>query len=124
MGAKYEFEAEVEQRLRRPFERVREQLEEMFDEELDEVLVIIETAATKSNRTHAQVIVDLIERSERKPSAQTRVKRSVIRWIGKPWRERENPWDKFKDRVPPVPPPTDTRSADLDEWTPLKPDDD
>ena len=33
---------------------------------------------------------------------------SLIRWIGKPWRERENPWDRFKDRVPPAPPRTDT----------------
>jgi hypothetical protein len=119
-----EFEAEVERRLKRPFERVRTQLEEMFDEEWDEVAIVIETAAVKSNRTHAEVIVDLIERSERKPAAQTRFKRSVIRWIGKPWRERENPWDRFKDRVPPPPPRVDKESVDLDEWTPLKPDED
>ncbi len=118
-----EFEAEVEQRLNRPFERVRAQLEEMFDEEWDEVAVVIETSATKSDRSRADVIVDLIERSERKASPQRRVKRSVIRWIGRPWRERENPWDRFKERVPPPPPKTDTTSGDLDEWTPLKPDD-
>jgi len=120
--ARPEFEAEVERRLRRPFERVRTQLEDMFDEEWDEVAVVVETAATKSNRSYADVIVDLIERSERKASAQARFKRSVVRWIGKPWRERENPWDRFKDRVPPPPPKTDTKSEDLEEWTPLKPD--
>lgn len=116
------FEAEVSQRLRRPFERVRAQLEELFDEDWDEVAVVIETAAVKTKRTHAEVIVDLIERSERKPDVQARVKRSVIRWIGKPWRERANPWDRFKDRVPPPPPKVDKESGDLDEWTPLKPD--
>jgi hypothetical protein len=118
-----DFEDEVARRLDRPFEQIRTQLEDMFDEEWDEVAVVIETAATKSNRSYADVIVDLIERSERKTSAQVRFKRSVVRWIGKPWRERENPWDRFKGRVPPPPPPTDTKSADLEEWTPLKPDD-
>ena len=122
--ARPEYEAEVEQRLKRPFERVRAQLEEMFDEEWDEVAVVVETAATKSNRSYADVIVDLVERNERKATPQQRVKRSVVRWIGKPWRERDNPWDRFKDRVPPPPPKTDTTSADLEEWTPLKPDED
>jgi len=96
----------------------------MFDEEWDEVLVVIETAAAKRDTNRADVIVELIERSERKASPQARLKRSVIRWIGKPWRERENPWERFKGRVPPVPPPTDPGSADLDEWTPLRPDED
>jgi len=118
-----DFQDEVAARLGRPFEQIRVQLEDMFDEEWEEVAVVIETSATKTGRSYADVIVDLVERSERKPSAQTRVKRSVIRWIGKPWRERENPWDRFKDRVPPPPPPTDTQSADLEEWTPLRPDD-
>jgi hypothetical protein len=123
MGARAEYEAEVEERLNRPFERVRTQLEEMFDEDWDEVAVVIATSAEKSHRTYADVIVDLVERSEQKASAQARVKRSVVRWIGKPWRERENPWDRFKGRVPPPPPSTDTTSPDLEEWTPLKPDD-
>ena len=92
--------------------------------EWDEVLVVIETSASKRDATRVDVIADLIERSERKPSTQSRIKRSMIRWIGKPWRERENPWDRFKGRVPPVPSPPDTKSSDLDEWTPLKPDDD
>jgi len=116
---------EVEARLGRPFESVQEQLEDHFGREWDDVIVVIETAAMKSNRTHAEVIVELVERFERKPDTQTRVKRSVIRWIGKPWRERANPWDRFKDNLPPVPPPTSpTGPDDLDEWTPLRPDDD
>jgi hypothetical protein len=119
-----DFETEVAQRVGRPFDEVRSQLEEFFDMEWDEVLVVIETSATKRDIGRADVIKDLIERSERKPSAQTRIKRSMVRWIGKPWRERDNPWDRFKDRVPPVKPPPDAKSADLDEWTPLKPDDD
>ncbi len=115
----------IEERVGRPFEKVQEQLEELFGREWDEVLVVLETAATKRGQSHAEVIAGLLERSERKPSAQQRVKRSVIRWIGKPWRERENPWDRFKGRVPPAPPRTDQRGPeDLDEWTPLRPDED
>jgi hypothetical protein len=113
---------EVERLLGRPFAEVQAKLEELFDRDWDEVTIVIETSATKSGRSRAEVIADLIERSERKPSPQTRVKRSVIRWIGKPWRERENPWERFKDKVPPVPPRTDAPASDLDEWTPLKPD--
>jgi hypothetical protein len=116
------YRSEIERRVGRPFDRVREQLEDLFDEEWDDVLIVIETSATKTNRSHADVIAQLIERAERKPSAQQRVKRSVIRWIGKPWRERENPWDKFKDRVPPPPPRVKQDADDLDEWTPLRPD--
>lgn len=116
--------SQVEQRLGRPFDRVRDQLIELFDMEWDDVEVVIETSATKSDRSRADVIVDLIERAERKPAVQTRFRRAVIRWIGKPWRERENPWDRFKHRVPPPPPRTDTRAEDLEEWTPLKPDED
>lgn len=115
---------QVEQRLGRPFDRVRDQLIELFDMEWDDVEVVIETSATKSDRSRADVIVDLISRAERKPAVQTRFRRAVIRWIGKPWRERENPWDRFKHRVPPPPPRTDTRAEDLEEWTPLKPDED
>ena len=116
------YEDELAARLGRPFERIQAQLEELFDREWDEIVVVIETSAMKSGRSHAEVVADLIERSERKPSAQTRVKRSLVRWIGKPWRERENPWDRFKHRVPPPPPRTDQPASDLDEWTPLKPD--
>ena len=115
---------EVERLLGRPFPHVQAQLEELFDREWDEVTIVIETASTKSGRSRVEVIADLIERSERKPAPQTRVKRSVIRWIGKPWREREDPWERFKDKVPPPPPPprTDAKACDLDEWTPLRPD--
>ncbi|MEX0873352.1 MAG: hypothetical protein WD646_13530 [Actinomycetota bacterium] len=103
---------------------VKAKLEELFDCEWDDVLVVIETAATKSGRTHAEVIAGLLERTEHKPTPGTKIKRGLIRWIGKPWRERENPWDRFKDRVPPPPPRTDTPAEDLEEWTPLKPDED
>lgn len=119
-----EFESDVAQRLGRPFDQIRSQLEDFFEMEWDEVLVVVDTSATKRNVNRADVICDLIRRAERKTPAQTRIKRSMIRWIGKPWRERENPWDRFKDRVPPVKPPPDPKSSDLDEWTPLKPDDD
>ena len=115
---------EIETRLGRSFESVQEQLTEHFGRDWDEVIVVIETAAMKSDRTHADVIVELVERFERKPDTQTRIKRSVVRWIGKPWRERENPWDRFKDRLPDAPPRTDQQASDLDEWTPLKPDED
>jgi hypothetical protein len=118
-----DFEVQVAQRTGRPFEDVRSRLEDFFDMEWDEVLVIVETAATKRDVSRAEVIADLIERTDRKPPPQTRIRRSMIRWIGKPWRERDNPWDRFKGRVPPVPIPPDTKSPDLEEWTPLKPDD-
>ena len=115
---------EVELRLGRSFESVQRELTEHFGRDWDDVIVVIETSAMKSDRSQADVIVDLVERFERKPGAQTRIKRSVVRWIGKPWRERENPWDRFKDRLPPPPPRTDQSVDDLDEWTPLKPDED
>jgi len=115
---------EVELRLGRPFESVRKQLTDHFGREWDDVVVVIETAAMKSERSQADVIVDLIEKFDRKPDTQTRIKRSVVRWIGKPWRERANPWDRFKDRLPSPPPRTDAKPGDLDEWTPLRPDDD
>ena len=114
----------VEQRVGRPFEQVQSQLTELFGRDWDDVLVVIETAATKRGQSHAEVIEGLLERTASKPSAPTRVKRGLIRWIGKPWRERENPWDRFKDRVPPPPPRTDALADDLDEWTPLRPDED
>lgn len=114
----------VEERVGRPFDKVQEQLEDLFDREWDDVLVVLETAATKRGQSHAEVIAGLLEKAERKPTPQQRVKRSVIRWIGKPWRERENPWDRFKGRVPPPPPRTDQPPSDLDEWTPLRPDED
>lgn len=119
-----EFEAEVERRLGRSFDEVRAQLEEMFDREWDEIAVVIETSSMKSERSFSEVIVDLVARSERKPPVQSRVRRSVIRWIGKPWRDRANPWDRFKDRVPPPPPRTESQAGDLDEWTPLRPEED
>lgn len=113
---------EVEQRLGRPFDEVRDQLLELFGNEWDEIEIVIETASVKRDQSHADVIVDLVGKAQDKPAVPSRIKRSLIRWIGKPWRERENPWDRFKDRVPPPPPRTDTKPDDLDEWTPLKPD--
>ena len=115
----------IEAAVGRPFEKVQEQLTELFGQEWDDVLVVLETAATKRGQTHAEVIAGLLEKFQRKPSPQERVKRRVIRWIGKPWRERENPWERFKGKVPPAPPRTDrTGPDDLDEWTPLRSDED
>lgn len=116
--------AEVEQRLGRPFAQVREQLLDLFGREWDEIEVVIETSSSKRDRSPADVIVDLVGKAEEKPAAPGRLKRSLIRWIGKPWRERENPWDRFKHRVPPPPPRTDSSPEDLEEWTPLRPDED
>ena len=115
-------QAEVTARLGRPFEQVRQQLLELFGQDWDEIEVVIETAATKRGLTRADVIVDLVGKASERPAAPARIRRSLIRWIGKPWRERENPWDRFKDRLPPVPPPTTSDTDDLDEWTPLRPD--
>jgi hypothetical protein len=115
----------VAARVGRPFEKIQEQLIDLFGQDWDEILIVLETAATKRGQSHADVIAGLLERADRKPSTQTRVKRGVIRWIGKPWRERENPWDRFKGRVPPPPPKVDRSGPeDLDEWTPLRPDED
>ncbi|MGH2758868.1 MAG: hypothetical protein ACRDKJ_04810 [Actinomycetota bacterium] len=117
-------QAEVTARLGRPFEQVRAQLIELFGQEWDEIEVVIETSAEKRGRTRADVIVDLVGKASERPAAPSRIRRSLIRWIGKPWRERPNPWDRFKDRLPPVPPPVVREADDLDEWTPLRPDED
>lgn len=119
-----ETRAEVERRLGRSFDSIQDQLIELFDQEWDEIEVVIETAATKGDRSAADVIVDLTGKARARPAVPSRIRRSLIRWIGKPWRERENPWDRFKGRVPPPPPRTDGRPDDLDEWTPLRPDED
>ena len=111
--------AEVSRRLDRPFEQVQRQLEELFDQEWSEVRVVVSTAADRGDRSEADVICDLVRRSEHKPSVHERVRREVIRWIGKPWRERTDPWDKHKHRVPGRPPPTDLDRDDLEEWTPM-----
>lgn len=114
--------AEVEGRLGRPFEQVKAQLLELFGRDWDEVEVVIETSASKGGRSAADVIVDLVGRAERRPGVQSRIRRRLVRWIGKPWRDRENPWDRFKDRLPPAPPRPSQGASDLDEWTPLRPD--
>lgn len=116
--------AEVTQRLGRPFEEVQDQLIELFDQDWDEIEVVIETSASKRGRTRADVIVDLVGKASERPAAPSRIRKTLIRWIGKPWRERPNPWDRFKDRLPPAPPPTAQGADDLGEWTPLRPDDD
>jgi hypothetical protein len=117
------YRTEIEAKVGRPFDEIQAKLEELFDNEWEEVVVFIETSASKSGRTHSEVIVALLEKTERKPSPQTKIKRGLIKWIGKPWRERENPWERFKHKVPPTPPRTDTKAEDLEEWTPLRPDD-
>ena len=117
-----ETRAEVERRLGRPWPEVEDQLTDLFEMEWEEVSIVIETSADKGDRSRADVIVELVERTEHKPAVHARVRRSMIRWIGKPWRERENPWDRFKHRLPDAPPPTDTEADDLDEWTPYRPE--
>lgn len=117
MASETELREEVEARLDRPFARVREELEELFDRDWDEVEVFIATSAHKKDRSEADVIVELVERVHETPPVSRRMRNRVIRWIGKPWRERENPWEKYKHRIP-EPPSTDLeeRSDDLDEW--------
>lgn len=115
-------EDQVERLLGRPFDQVKDELIELFGQDWEEVEIVIETAAAKQGCGRAEVIADLVGRAERKPGVQARLRRSVVRWIGKPWRERPNPWDRFKDRLPPVPPRTSEKADDLDEWTPLRPD--
>jgi hypothetical protein len=114
---------EVERRLGRPFERVQGQLEELFGTEWDEIEVVIETSAAKTGRSRVEVIADLLARAEARPAAPTRVRRALIRWIGKPWRERTNPRDRFKDRLPGPPPAITGSRRDLEEWAPLVPED-
>lgn len=120
--------AEVERRLDRPFARVQAQLEELFGKPWDEVEIHIATASDKKDRSEADVIEDLVGRAETKPPVAQQFRRKVIRWIGKPWRERDNPWDKYRDRVPPSdpaaglrrPPPT---SGEGEAWRPIRPED-
>jgi hypothetical protein len=116
--------AEVEQRLGRPFDKVQDQLEEYFDLPWDEVAVVIETSVEKTKRSRAEVIVDLVGRTDEKPAVHESVRRAVVRWIGKPWREREDPWQKFKDRVPEMPAPPPTDAEDLREWSPMQREED
>lgn len=116
--------AEVEQRLDRPWDQVRSQLEALFGQPWDECEVFIATSATKKDRSEADVIVDLIrEKADIKTPPATVVRRKVIQWIGKPWREREDPWNRFRDRVPPSNPARRVTAEpdDLDEWKPYKP---
>lgn len=109
---------EVERRLDRPFARVQEQLEELFGREWEDIEVSIATSAMKKDRPEADIICELItEKVEVRTPVATSVRRAVVRWIGKPWRERENPWDKYKDRVPPT-------KAPAEEWKPFRPDED
>lgn len=109
---------EVESRLGRPFEQVQDQLCELFGRDWEECEIFISTSADKKSRTEVDVIVDLIAKAEAKPSSRDQIRRKVVRWVGKPWRERSNPWDRFKDRVPPAQPPKD----DLEEWPALRMD--
>lgn len=116
--------AEVERRLDRPFSEVQDLLVEWFGRPWDEVEVSISTSAEKRSASEADVIVHLITKAERKPPPAQAVKRRLITWIGKPWRERENPWDRFKDRIPEPPSREQLDADDLEEWTPLKPEED
>lgn len=110
---------EVERRLGRPFSRVQDQLVDLFRRDWEDIEVSIATSAEKKGRSEADVICDLVAKAEERPQPSQRVRRAVISWIGKPWRERPNPWDRYKHRIPPRPPPTDTPG---EEWRPTKPE--
>jgi hypothetical protein len=112
---------EVERRLDRSFEAVQEQLTELLDLEWEEVEVVVNTHAHRQEISEADVIVSLIGKAERPPTVHARIRRSMIRWIGKPWRERENPWDRYKHRIP-DPPKATEEADDLEEWTPYRPE--
>ncbi|HVE91816.1 MAG TPA: hypothetical protein VNE62_05910 [Actinomycetota bacterium] len=114
--------AEVEQRLGRSFEAVQRRLEDLFGSPWEDVETIIETAAGRGGRSRADVIVDLVGRTERRTPVLTQVRRSVIQWVGKPWREREDPWSRLKDRVPPPRSIRPPEPDDLEEWKPLRPE--
>jgi hypothetical protein len=118
-----ELQEEVSRRLGQPWPEVRAKLERLFGRDWDECEIFISTSAAKKDRTEADVICDLVSKTEEKPPASGIVRRKVVRWIGKPWRERQDPWDRFKDRVPSVEEVRRKRRRpeDLDEWTPYHP---
>ena len=123
MSEDLELQQEVSRRLGRPWPEVRIALEKLFGRSWDECEIFISTSASKKDRSEADVIVELIGKAEEKPPARDVVKRKVVRWIGKPWRERQDPWDRFKDRVPSVEEVRKRRKRpeDLEEWTPFHP---
>lgn len=112
---------EVERRLDRSFARVQQELVELLDLEWEDIEVVVNTSADRHDRSEADVIVELIARAEQPPPVHSRIRKSVIRWIGKPWRERENPWERHKHRIP-EPPSTEEQPKDLEEWTPYRPE--
>jgi hypothetical protein len=126
-----EFRAEVEARTDRSFERVQEQLGDMFELEWEQIEVAIATSASKGDRSEADVVVDLIAKADAREAQPVteKARRAVIRWIGKPWRERDDPWGKYAGRVRELrdepgrtlgePPPT---TGEGEPWEPLRPD--
>ena len=114
---------EVVARLGKPWPEIRTALEKLFGRPWDECEIFISTSASKKDRTEADVICELVGKAESKPAPSDVVRRKVIRWIGKPWRERQDPWDRFKDRVPSVEEVQRRRKrpADLEEWSPYTP---
>lgn len=110
------FRRGVEERLGRPFEKVVDQLEKLFGKDWEEIDISISTRAEKHGIPEVDVVEQLMAKAEDKPSVSQVVRRRVVRWIGKPWRERENPWDKYKDRIPKTPPRTDEPG---EEWKPF-----
>ncbi len=116
--------AEVERRLDRPFVDVQRQLTEYFGRPWDDVEISISTSAHKQDTSEADVIVELVRKQEVAPPIHQKVRRRMIRWIGKSWRERQNPWERYKHRIPEPPSRRERESEDLDEWTPLRPEED
>ena len=114
---------EVSERLGRPWPEVREVLERTFGRPWAECEIFISTSADKKGRTEADVIVDLVAKATERTPMRNVVRRKVVRWVGKPWRERQDPWDRFKDRVPSVEDMQRRRRrpGDLEEWSPYRP---
>lgn len=123
MNSDVELQQEVSRRLGRPWPEIRKALEKLFGRSWEESEIFISTSASKKDRSEADVICELIEKAEAKPPVKDVVRRRMVRWIGKPWRERQDPWDRFRDRVPSVDEVRRKRKRrdDLDEWTPYQP---
>lgn len=112
-----ELQQEVSAKLKRPWLEIQAVLEDLFGREWEECAVFITTSAEKSSRTEAEVISDLVARAEHKTPLGKIVRRKVVNWIGKPWRERSDPWDRFKSRVPSVEQVQKRRTdADTEMW--------
>lgn len=110
---------EVSRRLKRPWPQIQGVLEDLFGQEWEECEIFITTSAQKSKRSEVDVICGLVAKAETKTPLGKIVRRKVVQWIGKPWRERSDPWDRFKSRVPSVEEVQKRRKdVDTEMWQP------